>query len=224
VVRGDRELNAATMRGIVDSLEHLHSSIDSGVRNLAMLDIERLLMGNRPGSIPSKGGEIFPGPRQPMPYDPIRGGEPPAARSQMMNSVVLSELLRRDMIENQIDQYKVEIYKKYSIPVACIVFVLIGVPLGIMSKRGGFGVAASLSLGFFVLYWAFLSGGETLADRNILAPFSAMWAANILLGVLGCYLTVRIGKESVVFNWNALRNVLPKRWRPADEPESSTVE
>ena len=135
---------------------------------------------------------------------------------------MLNEVFRLEMIEKQIDQYKVEIYKKYSIPVACIVFVLIGVPLGIMAKRGGFGVAASLSLGFFVLYWAFLSGGETLADRNILPPFWAMWAANILLGVLGCYLTVRIGKESVVFNWSALRRLIPRPWRPSEEQQSST--
>ena len=225
VVRGDRELNAATMRGIVDSLQQLRSSTDSGLQNLAKQDIERLLTGSRPGIVPPKEGVIFPGTLQPMPYNPIRGGEPPAARAQMINSLVLNELMRLEMIEKQIDQYKVEIYKKYSIPVACIVFVLIGVPLGIMSKRGGFGVAASLSLGFFVLYWACLSGGETLADRNILSPFSAMWAANILLGVLGCYLTVRIGKESVVFNWNGLRRLLPLRWQRTEmkpSPAEST--
>lgn len=221
VVRGDRELNAATMRGIVDSLQRVRSSIDSGIQNLAKQDIERLLTGSQAGAAPPKEGVIFPGLLQPMPYNSLRGGEPPVTRAQMINSVILSELLRLEMIEKQIDQYNVEIYKKYSIPVACIVFVLIGVPLGIMSRRGGFGVAASLSLGFFVLYWAFLSGGETLADRNILSPFSAMWAANILFGVLGCYLTVRIGKESVVFNWSALRRLIPRPWRPSEEPEPS---
>ncbi len=221
VVRGDRELNAATMRGIVDSLQHVRSSIDSGIQNLAKHDFEQLLTGNRLGTVPPKEGRVFPGMLQPMPYNPVRGGEPPATRAQMVNSVMLSEVYRLEMIEKQIDQYKVEIYKKYSIPVACIVFVLIGVPLGIMSKRGGFGVAASLSLGFFVLYWAFLSGGETLADRNILSPFSAMWAANILLGVLGCYLTVRIGKESVVFNWSGLRKFMPHRWQQNVDPQPS---
>ena len=71
-----------------------------------------------------------------------------------------------------------------------LVFVLVGLPLGIMSRRGGFGIAATLSLGFFVLYWACLIGGEKLADRDLVSPFVGMWIANILIGIMGAYLTV----------------------------------
>ena len=85
-------------------------------------------------------------------------------------------------------QFWVEIHKKYSIPVACFVFVLVGAPLGVMSRRGGFGVAASLSLGFFLLYWASLIGGEKLADRGIVTPFMGMWLVNVVLGLFGLYL------------------------------------
>jgi lipopolysaccharide export system permease protein len=139
----------------------------------------------------------------------------------MMNSSVQNEFIRIEMLAKQIDQYKVEIHKKYSIPVACIVFVLIGLPLGIMSKRGGFGMAATLSMGFFLLYWAFLIGGEKLADRNILSPFWGMWSANILLTILGIYLIIRIGKESVVIDWSFLKRLIPKRWRK-DLPDDTS--
>ena len=98
--------------------------------------------------------------------------------------------------QRQIDTYMVEIHKKYSIPFACIIFVLIGAPLGIITKRGGFGVAAGMSLGFFLLYWAFLIGGEKLADREMLSPFLSMWTANFILGAAGLYLTFR---SSVIF-------------------------
>ena len=150
----------------------------------------------------------------------------PESRARIINSAVQNELLRMEMIEKQIDQYSVEIYKKYSIPIACIVFVLVGVPLGIMSKRGGFGIAATLSFGFFLLYWAFLIGGEKLADRGLLSPFWGMWSANILLGILGVYLTVRVGKESVVIDWSFMRRVIPKRFRRdlPDESIAPTVE
>ncbi len=105
-----------------------------------------------------------------------------------------------------------------------MVFVLIGVPLGIMSRRGGFGAAATLSLGFFLIYWAFLIGGEKLADRDIVEPFVGMWSANILLGLLGIYLTIRIGKETVVIDWSFLKRLVPKRWRSGlgDEQEAFT--
>lgn len=91
----------------------------------------------------------------------------------------------------QVDMYLVEIYKKYSIPFACVVFVLIGAPLGMITRKGGFGVAAGMSLGFFLLYWACLIGGEKLADRELLSPFLSMWVANIILGIAGIYLVFR---------------------------------
>jgi lipopolysaccharide export system permease protein len=103
--------------------------------------------------------------------------------SQENNQVQLE-----NQLDKQVDVYDVEIYKKYSIPFACIIFTLIGAPLGYKVKRGGFGIAAGLSLFFFLLYWASLIGGEKLADRDIVSPFWGMWLVNIILGIFGLYL------------------------------------
>src|SRR5262249_54452379 len=80
--------------------------------------------------------------------------------------------------QTEINSKLVEIDKKYAIPFACIVFVFIGAPLGMMARRGTFGVGASLSIGFFVIYWASLIGGEKLADRGFIPPWIGMWFAN----------------------------------------------
>lgn len=108
---------------------------------------------------------------------------------------VKGKILSRKQVEmanqKEMDTYQVEIDKKYSIPFACIVFVLIGAPLGVLTKRGGFGIAAGMSLGFFLLYWIFLIGGEKLADREMLSPFWSMWSANFVMGFIGLYLTIR---------------------------------
>jgi len=103
----------------------------------------------------------------------------------------LSQTQVQQANNKQIDMYLVEIYKKYSIPFACVVFVLIGAPLGLITRKGGFGVAAGMSLGFFLLYWACLIGGEKLADRELLSPFLSMWVANFILGAAGVYLVFR---------------------------------
>jgi lipopolysaccharide export system permease protein len=95
----------------------------------------------------------------------------------------------------KINAYLVEIHKKYSIPFACLVFILIGAPLGVRVHRGGIGVAAGLSVLFFLVYWAFLIGGEDLADRGIITPAMAMWAPNVLMGILGIILTRRTIRE-----------------------------
>lgn len=113
--------------------------------------------------------------------------------------------------ERSINKYAVEIHKKYSIPVACIVFVLIGAPLGIMARRGGLGVGFGLSIGFFVIYWAFLIGGEALADRQLVSPALAMWSANLLIGAVGIYLTIHMVRETTFIRWERIRDLLPHR-------------
>jgi len=126
--------------------------------------------------------------------------------------------------QRRIDEYLVEINKKYSIPAACFVFVFIGAPIGIMARRGTFGVAATFSLGFFILYWAALIGGEKLADRGFISPWLGMWIANIVLFVVGIYLTIRMGKETPAINWSALRRFIPKYFRSPELPESDEYE
>lgn len=85
-------------------------------------------------------------------------------------------------------QYWVEVHKKFSTSVACIVFVLIGAPLGIMARKGGIGTGIIYSIAFFVLYWVCLIGGENLADRLIVSPVIAMWISNAIIGTFGIFL------------------------------------
>ena len=122
-----------------------------------------------------------------------------------------SKLLEAE--KKRINSFLVEIHKKYSIPVACLVFVLLGAPLGIMAKRGGMVIALSLSLGFFILYWAFLIAGEELADRQIISAFWAMWSANFLIGIAGLFLFIKTYKEAKFISWGWLEKIVPKRLR-----------
>jgi lipopolysaccharide export system permease protein len=123
--------------------------------------------------------------------------------------------------DREIEKYEVEIYKKYAIPAACIVFILIGAPLGVMVRKGGFGVAATISLLFFLIYWAFLIGGEKLAERGFFSPFIGMWAANFLLGFLGLILTIKTNRETVTITFNFLKKLLPKRFRLQQETDEN---
>lgn len=100
---------------------------------------------------------------------------------------------------NEQNRYKVEIHKKFSIPMACILFVLIGAPLGILARSGGVGTGAAYSITFFVLYWAGLIGGEALADRGKIDGGLAMWAPDAFLLVVGGLLVSRMGRQSDFF-------------------------
>lgn len=106
----------------------------------------------------------------------------------------------------------VEVHKKYSIPFACIVFVLIGAPLGIMARRGGMAVGGGISLLFFLIYWSFLIGGEELADRRLLSPFIAMWMANFLVGGAGIYLVIHTVREMTTIKFSFIKSLID-RWK-----------
>ncbi len=83
--------------------------------------------------------------------------------------------------------YRVEMQKKYAIPAACIVFVLVGVPIALRFPGGGVGLVAGASMVIFGLYYVGLIGGETLANRLIVPPFWAMWAPNVITAALGAW-------------------------------------
>jgi lipopolysaccharide export system permease protein len=200
--RGDRELSAGAMRYIVDSLQ---AQADAGRKRIDALNtgLQQKLFTGSIG-------------RQSVAYAPWRSIESYTnlnSQLAMLRNSLDGELATYTYLDRTIKEYWVEIHKKYSIPIACFVFVLVGAPLGVMSRRGGFGMAASLSLGFFLLYWASLIGGEKLADRELIEPWLGMWIANIGIGVLGIFLTYRIAKENVELRFDWWKRLVPKRFR-----------
>jgi hypothetical protein len=95
---------------------------------------------------------------------------------------------RVDLQHRDLNRYQVEIEKKFAIPVAAIVFVLIGAPVAVRFPHGGIGLVIGVSLTVFSVYYIFLIGGEDFADRGFLSPFWAMWAPNVIFSIIGCFL------------------------------------
>ncbi len=95
-----------------------------------------------------------------------------------------TQLDRKRGNERRAAIFLVEFHKKYAIPAACIVFVLIGVPLALRFP-GGLGMVIGVAMAIFGIYYVGLIAGESLANRLTVAPFWAMWAPNVLLGTLG---------------------------------------
>lgn len=93
---------------------------------------------------------------------------------------------------SRIARYLVEVHKKFSIPLACIIFVLIGAPIGMYTKKGNLGYAALISTGFLTFYFISIIQGEKLADRLFVSPTTGMWFSNIVLTIVGVYLVVRL--------------------------------
>ena len=91
---------------------------------------------------------------------------------------------------------EVELHKRYAIPFACIVFALIGVPLGIQPRRSGRSHGFIFTILIFLAYYVSLTASEIFAVRHTIPPFLAGWAPNFLFGGLGVYLLIKAANES----------------------------
>ena len=103
---------------------------------------------------------------------------------------------RASSAQNRMNQYRVEYHKKFAIPFACIVFVLLGAPLAVRFPRGGVGMVIAVSLLIFGIYYISLIGGESLGDRGKVSPFWGPWAPNLVFLLIAIWGLTRIGKET----------------------------
>lgn len=199
--RGERELSVEDMRVITDSLKII---VNKNRENFIKESNKLLFIDS---SYVSKSVEKNLGKNPELMY--LRAIE----KVRSTKNIIAANFNRLEWNKRELEKYEVEIYKKYALPAACIIFVLIGAPLGIMVRKGGFGVAAGISLFFFLIYWAFLIGGEKLSERGFFSPFIGMWAANFVLGIVGILLTIKTNKEAKTLTFNFFKKLVPKRFR-----------
>ncbi|MFH2116380.1 MAG: LptF/LptG family permease [Spirochaetota bacterium] len=96
----------------------------------------------------------------------------------------LRALEAKTLRDRSLDIYRLEYYKKFSIPAGALFFVFLAFPLGVRARRSGRVSGFGVGLLVAVAYWAMLIGGQTLGLRAGLSPFIAMWAPNITVLVL----------------------------------------
>ncbi len=90
--------------------------------------------------------------------------------------------------DNTLVAWKYEFYQKFSIPISCILFSLIGFPLGLFSRKSGRMIGFGIGLIVSFLYWALLLGARRLSGQIDFDPWLIMFTPNILLIISGIIL------------------------------------
>jgi lipopolysaccharide export system permease protein len=186
--RGDREKSAKMLMNDIHQDQGVLRERESNLRRIVKWDLMELF--------PAEFTANFSAQNENKAYSYYQKAELRVQRLVDQNEGIASEI---GLSRSSINSLLVEVHKKYSIPFACLVFVLIGAPLGILVRQSGFATAGWLSIVFFLIYWAFLIGGEQLADRRILGPVLAMWAADLVVGLSGVFLLIRTLREATLF-------------------------
>jgi len=133
-----------------------------------------------------------------MDFGRTQRGDIPKSDRELSITELLARIKEMKQKGRDYNYLLVEFHKKFSIPFACIVFALIGAPLGIQGKRSGKSHGFVISLFLITVYWMFLLVGETLGDRGKIPPFLSMWAPNIVYLIIGIYLLRKVNHESKI--------------------------
>lgn len=91
--------------------------------------------------------------------------------------------------------HQVEIHKKFALPVVCFLFVIIGLPLGATTRKGGRTSGFTLSIGIILVYYILITAGEKMAMDGQISPFAGMWGPNAVLFIAGLFLFIRSVRE-----------------------------
>lgn len=186
--RGDRERSTRNMLDEIRTESRERMAVVSRMAPLlarygyrSMEDVPQLRDLLRPGRNPLAWILGWFGPR-------------PGAKGRTVDpgelGALTTEALQIHAYDQQIASYWVEIHKKFAIPAACVVYVLIGIPAGMRFRRAGTAVGV-YSLVFFILHYLSLVAGEDLAKHMIISPFLGMWTANLFFGLGGLYFMLR---------------------------------
>lgn len=181
--RGDRELSSEAM---LEETRKWQENIDRTQRSVSRrieTEVRRLLYGETREK--QSEGDMFYRKAINLAYQ----------QASQMSRFLDQSIKSRDRTEKMKNTYLLEVHKKYSLPAACVVFILIGAPLGILARKGGMSVSIGISIGLFIIYWAFLIGGEELSDRGFISPVVAMWSANVLIAAVGLVLLYKVVAE-----------------------------
>lgn len=128
-------------------------------------------------------------------------------------SPVTADYVKNYIKKYQINEYKVELYKKISIPFANLAFGLIGVPLGLFVRKGGRMVGLGVGVGMIIVYYVILTIGEKVSKAGIYPPFLGAWTPNIVIGIAGIILIIRTIREMPIHSIKLLDKLFPSEQR-----------
>ena len=110
------------------------------------------------------------------------------------NAIILGDA------ERYIRKHEIELYRKFTLAFACLVFFFIGAPLGTIIRKGGLGAPVVISVVLFIIYYIIDNTGYKMAREALWPCWLGMWLSSFVLLPTGIFLTYKAATDSPLFN------------------------
>lgn len=169
------------------NFKHLTPLPDS----LAVVDT----MASRPDTVYSDMLANFP------PHDHARIVEAALNMARSTRAYVSSTVADVESRHTRLTRYWIEVHRKFTLSIACLILFFIGAPLGAIIRKGGLGLPTVFSIIFFLIYYLLSITGEKFSKEGLWPVWKGMWLSSMVLLPVGLFLTQKAITDSAIFEW-----------------------
>lgn len=195
------------------------TSFPGVVRSNYFADMENVTDKNGgKGEMVPKSAEV---PVKALPIDSLLSALTPSQQGDIYSSARMMTKNRASELEFRalsmadekylIRRHEIELIKKFTLSVACIIFFFIGAPLGAIIRKGGLGTPLVISVLLFLFYYIIDNTGYKMAKDGRIAVWVGMWLSTSVLLPLGMFVTYKAMNDSSVFNKDLYISLI-SRW------------
>lgn len=110
----------------------------------------------------------------------------------------------------QVARNEIEVHRKFSLSVACIILFFVGAPLGAIIRKGGLGWPMIFSIVIFIIYYVISTIGEKAVRQLAMTSLQGMWLSSFVLAPIGLFLTLKASTDSPLFSADTYSRLIRK--------------
>ena len=108
-------------------------------------------------------------------------------------------------LDKDLNKHKIYWWEKITLSLGCLVFLIIGAPLGSIVRKGGLGYPIIISVATFILYYIFETSGSKMASEGVWKIWFGSWLSTIILLPLGIFFTYQANKDSGILKNSSIK-------------------
>jgi LPS export ABC transporter permease LptF/LPS export ABC transporter permease LptG len=149
---------------------------------------------------------------------PLERGAGAAAERRTPVRMTVRDLMQNLKVPDERRAAMVELHYRFALPVASLVLALVGVPLGLATRKGGKALGLIMTVGLVFLYYILMAFGLSFAKQGRIDPALGLWIANVVFAAGGLYLLKEQRRLRLPVQFVAhAADSLVERWQAAIE-------